>query len=138
MGQLLEFISNHPLLALGVVSAGLAVVFNELKLKGQSVGSLSTAEAVQLINGGAVVLDIRDSDAFAQSHMIDAENVTPEALAGHKALKKNKNVLLVCDNGSKSSRALAVLKKEGLQNVFILKGGVSAWQQDNLPLEGNA
>jgi len=135
MSQLLEFIGNHPLLAVGVVAAGLAVLFNELRLRSQAVGALSTAQAVQLINNGAAVLDIRSAEDFSASRLIDSQNVAPDELAQHKKLKAKKNVLLVCENGAKSSRALNVLRKADFDNVFILKGGIAAWQQDRLPVE---
>jgi len=135
MSQLLEFIGNHPLLAVGVVAAGLAVLFNELRLRSQAVGALSTAQAVQLINNGAAVLDIRSAEDFSASRLIDSQNVAPDELAQHKKLKAKKNVLLVCENGTKSSRALNVLRKADFDNVFILKGGIAAWQQDRLPVE---
>jgi len=135
MSQLLEFIGNHPLLAVGVVAAGLAVLFNELRMRSQAVGALSTAQAVQLINNGAAVLDIRSAEDFSASRLIDSQNVAPDELAQHKKLKAKKNVLLVCENGTKSSRALNVLRKADFDNVFILKGGIAAWQQDRLPVE---
>jgi len=135
MNQLVEFASSHPLLVLGVVAAGLAVLFNELRIQSQGLGSLTPAEAVQLINSGAAVLDIRDANEFANAHLIDSKNVAPDGIASHKNLKTNKPVLLVCDSGAKSAKALVVLRKAGHANTFSLKGGLAAWQQENLPVE---
>jgi rhodanese-related sulfurtransferase len=42
--------------------------------------------------------------------------------------------LLVCDNGARSAECAAKLRKDGIENVYSLKGGVSAWQQENLPI----
>ena len=135
MNNLIEFIGNNTLLSLAVVASFLAAVFNELRIKAQSLGSLTPAEAVRLINGGAVVIDIRDADSFEAAHLIDSENLSPAEIANHKRLKANKSVLLVCDNGAKSARALAELRKAGFTNSFIIKGGFSAWQQEKLPVE---
>jgi len=137
MNQLVEFAGNHPLLMVGVIAAGLAVLFNELRLKSQSLGSVSVSEAVRLINSGAAILDVREAAEFADAHMIDAENVAPDGIANHKRLKNNKAVLLVCDNGAKSAKALVVLRKEGFNNTFSLKGGLAAWQQENYPVESS-
>jgi rhodanese-related sulfurtransferase len=42
--------------------------------------------------------------------------------------------LLVCDSGARSAALVAQLRKQGLENVFSLKGGLAAWQQENLPV----
>ena len=36
--------------------------------------------------------------------------------------------------GSVSPNAGEILKKEGLTNVLILKGGINEWRMQNLPL----
>jgi rhodanese-related sulfurtransferase len=135
MDRLIEFANANIWLALGIVGTLLAVIFNELRLRSQAVGSISAPQAVGLINNGATVVDLRDADAFKQGHLIDALNLNPKELANSKKLKSNKGVLLVCENGTKSARALAELRKAGFDNSFSLKGGIAAWQQDNLPTE---
>ncbi|MFT4591488.1 MAG: rhodanese-related sulfurtransferase [Gammaproteobacteria bacterium] len=135
MDRLIEFANANIWLALALVGTILAVIFNELRLRSQSIGSISAPQAVGLINNGATVVDLREADAFKQGHLIDALNLNPKELANSKKLKSNKGVLLVCENGSKSARALAELRKAGFDNSFSLKGGIAAWQQDNLPTE---
>ena len=41
---------------------------------------------------------------------------------------------LVCDAGITSNRAVTSLRKQGLESVYGLKGGIAAWTQANLPL----
>ena len=36
--------------------------------------------------------------------------------------------------GSISPNAGESLKKEGFENIFILRGGINQWKMDNLPL----
>ena len=62
-------------------------------------------------------------------------------LAAHSALlapfsltKNKKGTVLVCENGASSAECAARLRKQGIDNVFSLKGGVMAWQQENLPI----
>jgi len=135
MENIIEFIANNTMLSLAVLTAGLAAIFNELRIKAQSLGSLSPAQAVQLINGGAQIVDVRPAEEYATAHMIGAQNMTPSELANSKKLKAKKGVLLVCANGSKSTKALVELRKAGFENSFSLKGGIAAWQQENLPVE---
>ncbi|NIO39800.1 MAG: rhodanese-like domain-containing protein, partial [Burkholderiales bacterium] len=47
---------------------------------------------------------------------------------------KSRPILAVCDTGMTSSRAVDKLRKQGLESVYGLKGGINAWTQANLPL----
>ncbi len=138
MDRLIEFANANIWLALAIVATSLAVIFNELRMKAQTLGSITPAQAVGLINDGATVIDIRESDAFSKGHLIDSKNLSPKEIANSKKLNSRKGVLLVCDNGSKSSRALLELRKAGIENAFSIKGGIAAWQQENLPVESNS
>ncbi len=139
MQELAEFTSQNALLVSGLIASALAVIFYELKLKTSSIGSLSTAMAVRLINNGSVIVDVRVADQFAGGHIVNARN-TPEAdlLKSPSILDKNKKgTLLVCENGTRSASCAARLRKDGIENIFSLKGGVSAWQKENLPIVSN-
>jgi rhodanese-related sulfurtransferase len=136
MQELAEFTSQNALLVSGLVASALAVIFYELKLKASSIGSLSTAMAVQLINNGTAIVDVRAADQFSGGHIVNARN-TPEAelLQSPAVLDKNKKgTLLVCENGARSAACAARLRKDGIENIFSIKGGVSAWQKENLPI----
>jgi rhodanese-related sulfurtransferase len=47
-------------------------------------------------------------------------------------------VVLVCPTGARASRAVALMKKAGYENVKTLSGGLSAWREANLPVEKSA
>ena len=93
-----------------------------------------TAQAVQLINGGARVVDVREQAQYDAGHIVGAIRVAPDALAEDKRLKKNRPVVVVCDNGTNSSRCSDQLRAAGFESAYSLRGGLAAWQQDNLPL----
>jgi rhodanese-related sulfurtransferase len=137
MNQLVEFAGNHVWIVAGLVAAALAVAFYELRLR--SVGSIhvSTADAVRLINRGALVIDVRKPEEFSAGHIVNARNVALERLRGGEAdigKKKDKILLTVCDTGTSAGAAAGLLRKAGYENVFSLKGGLSGWRADNLPL----
>lgn len=136
MSQLVEYTNNHPLLVATTVFAALALLFYELRQKGQSIAALGAADAVRLINGGAAVLDLRDANAYAAGHIVDARHLPAAELTGESLgkLKTKKGVLLVCDTGAESGRRVLSLRKDGIDNVFSLRGGLNAWRQENLPL----
>lgn len=136
MQEFAEFASANLILVTGLIASGLAVLFYELRLKARDIGSLSAAMAVRVINDGVAVIDLRSAELFAAGHIVDAKNI-PEAklLEEPAALDGNrKGTLLVCDTGSRSANVAAQLRKRATQNIFTIKGGLAAWQQDNLPV----
>lgn len=124
------------MLVSGIVAAWVAVMVYELRLKSQNFLHLNPADAVRLINKGAVVLDIRKPEAYQAGHIVNARNVTLEQLLESDKVGKyrNKVVLAVCDNGLASNRAVTQLRKAGIEQAFSLQGGVARWRGDNLPL----
>lgn len=134
MDRLLEFTNNHPLLVAGTIMMALAVIFYELRIRTRGLVAIGTAQAVQLINNGARVVDVREQPQFDAGHIVGAVRAAPDALAGDKRLKKNRPVIVVCDNGMNSGRCIDQLRGAGFDSAYSLRGGLSAWQQDNLPL----
>jgi rhodanese-related sulfurtransferase len=136
MQEFVEFTSANPWLISGLVASGLAVLFYELRLKTQSIGSLGTSMAVQLINKGCSVIDVRDAEKFVAGHIVDSKNIpAPDFSASSANLKKGKKVvLLVCDTGNRSGELAGRLRKEGIENIFSVTGGMEAWRRENLPV----
>jgi rhodanese-related sulfurtransferase len=138
MSQLLEFAGNHPLLIAGIVAAWLAVMFYEIRLKSQGFSHVSTADAVRLINKGAVVIDVRKPEDFSAGHIVNAKNIEYDALVKDEKFigkYKNKVVLTVCNNGVSSNRAAGELRKSGLAQTFSIRGGLAGWRNEKMPLE---
>ena len=134
MGSLIEFAATHPWLSLGVVASLLAALFNEVRLRTLGVSALAPEIAVQAINRGAAIFDLREPKIFGQGHIPNARNIRAADVPATPKVKSGKTVLLVCDNGSASSRLAQSLRKEGSEQVFCLKGGLAAWQRENLPV----
>jgi rhodanese-related sulfurtransferase len=136
MDQLVDFADNNKLLALGLLASWAAVMFYELRLKATTISQVSPADAVRVINKGAMIIDVRSIDAYESGRIVNARNITLEALETGQGVHKNKNkfLLAVCENGMTSGKAANVLRKAGFENVFSLKGGLKQWRSENLPL----
>ena len=102
-------------------------------------GSLSAPLAVQMINRErAVVVDVSETDEFAQGHIGGAKNVPLAQLEQRlQDAVKNKTVplILVCATGARAQRAVATAKKLGYDKAQALAGGLTAWKDANLPVE---
>lgn len=137
MGEIVAFANAHPILASIVVAFLVAVIAYEARLKGRGIVQVSTNMAVQLINKGAAIIDVRPPEAFQTGHIVNARNIPLQQLTNEPdAVKKKKDkvVLTVCDNGAIARRAADILRKAGYESAFSLQGGMAAWRTDNLPL----
>lgn len=137
MGELVAFANSHPLLASLVVAFLVAVILYEARLRGRGLVQVSTNLAVQLINRGATIVDVRSAEAFADGHIVNAKNIPLndiEAEPDPIKKKKDRVVLTVCDNGVTARRAADALRKAGYESAYSLQGGLAAWRTDNLPL----
>ena len=137
MGEIIAFANTHPILATIVVAFLIAVLTYEIRLKGKALAHVSTNMAVQLINKGATIIDVRPAEAYAGGHIVNAKNIPLEHIEREPdsiRKKKDKVLLTVCDNGQTSRRAVESLRKAGYESAFSLQGGLTAWRTDNLPL----
>ncbi len=137
MDRLIEYSTHHPLLAAAAVVAALLVFAYEAYLRAQGTGTISPQELIRLMNQGALVLDIRPPDQFAAGHINGARALSSEeiARAGDTFKRyKTKPVVVYCDAGSLASSAVRRLAAQGFTTAFSLRGGISAWRAENLPL----
>jgi rhodanese-related sulfurtransferase len=99
---------------------------------------LSPSEATIWINRRkAYVFDLRSEEAFKSGHLPGAKLITSAQLsAGLDKMKLDRKnpVILVCEGGNQSRKAIAEVQKLGFAEVASLDGGVQAWQAAALPL----
>ncbi len=130
-------IENWMLISVALTSGGLLLW--PVIAGGARAGSLSPAEAVQLINREkAVVIDVGEPQEFASGHVIGSRNVPfgqlEDKLAG---LVKNKAtpVIMVCPVGARAARAAGLARKMGFEQARSIAGGLRAWRDASLPVE---
>ena len=108
-------------------------------LQGAAMAGLDPAGAVQLINREkGVVIDVCEPGEVAAGHVGGARNIPLGELESKLAgAVKNKAlpVILVCQSGARSGRAVAIAKKLGYEQAQSLGGGLASWRAANLPVE---
>jgi rhodanese-related sulfurtransferase len=137
MDRLLEYITHHPWYAGGMAVAALLVIVYELRTRNENQSAVSPQDLVRLMNQGAVVIDLRAGDAFASGHVAGARQMSGEQIlkAGDTLKKQKEKVLVVYDDsGSLGAAAVRQLTAQGFTKAFNLRGGISAWRAENLPL----
>lgn len=98
---------------------------------------ITNNQLTALVNADkAVVLDIRPSAEFKAGHLVDAINIPYERINSDLATLekyKSKTIIIVDKMGQYAGTAGRQLAKEGFE-VRRLSGGISEWQNQNLPL----
>ena len=129
-------LDNWMLITLALISGALLLA---PVMQGAASGGLSANDAVQLINREkAVVVDVCEPAEFAAGHIVGSKNIPLADLSAKLATAvKNKGLplILVCQSGARSGRAMAAAKTLGYARVHSLGGGLAAWKSAGLPLE---
>ncbi len=126
------------MLVAATVLMAIVVLVHEFRARTASFGSISPGEAVRMLNSGALLIDIRTSEAFAAAHIANARSVPGATIAdGAAALErfKEKPVVVYCDSGQTAGAAARHLGRLGFKQVSNLRGGLTAWRAENLPVE---
>ena len=135
MDQYIEFAGAHPVLTAAAALLIAAIIATEAKLLMRRWRELSPQELTMLVNGGALLLDLRKPEAHRAGHIAGARAVALDALDGAVANQaKDKAVVAYCETGSDSAKAAERLVAAGFAQVATLKGGLASWRSDNLPL----
>lgn len=136
--ELSAFLGRNPMLSLALAGLTVALVYTELMRMFRGFKGLGPAQLTALVNReNALVVDLRPSADFEKGHIPGSKNVQmaqfdPEnkALAGAKSLP----VVAVCRTGMTAVDAAKRLRKAGFEKVYLLDGGIDAWQRADLPL----
>lgn len=97
---------------------------------------ITVDEALALSNEGALIIDVREPDELAElSYDVkDLKNIPLGELETRLAeVPKDKQVIVVCKKGGRSSQAYELLKGKGFENVANMEGGMDAWSEKSLP-----
>ncbi len=137
MSQVIEFIGNHGLLVGAFVGVLAMLIWNIIGDAISGIESVPPLQAVGLINhDNALVLDVREANEFESGHIINALHIPVGGLGNNLAkLDKYRQqpIVVGCASGNRSSQACRLLKKNGFEKVYNLKGGMLAWQSAGLP-----
>ncbi|HEY4368407.1 MAG TPA: rhodanese-like domain-containing protein [Steroidobacteraceae bacterium] len=137
MNRLPEYISHHPFLIAAVAILVILAIVIEIRERAKGSSLIAPGDAVRLVNGGALVLDVRDASDFEAGHIIDARSIPAKEVAQRAdSLKKfkEKPVVICCESGFASASAAKALRALGFNKVATLRGGLRSWRQENLPL----
>lgn len=102
--------------------------------------SLTPAEAHdQIASGQAVLVDIREADEFARSHIAAARSVPLSGWDGAALpLTAGKAVIFTCRSGMRTAGACDRLAARVPGPAFVIEGGLDGWRTAGLPVVTDA
>ena len=89
----------------------------------------------KLADKEAIMLDVRERDEWRAGHVAGARHIPLGDLRAHlAALPRDRDLLLLCQSGSRSGTATRLLHGHGFARVYNVSGGIIAWRRSGLPL----
>ena len=90
----------------------------------------------QLLVDGVVVVDVRESNEFAEGHIPGAHHVPLGELERRVGeLPRDRPIVTYCGHGERSATALSLLERLGFDQLANFDGGFGAWQKDGFEVE---
>lgn len=121
----------------------ICIFFSACESKGQNNLSISVADFETKFNSGTCqLLDVRTVGEFRSGYLkgaLQADWLNKKEFEERtQHLNPDKPILVYCASGIRSEQAARWLLKKGFQQVYNLKGGISAWQVSGKPMEAKA
>jgi len=74
-------------------------------------------------------VDVRTPGEYKANHQKPFKNIPLSNLPNKiDALDKDKDIVIICQSGMRSAKAAKLLKKQGFQKLYNVKGGMNAWR----------
>lgn len=138
MERLPEFVQNHPFLVAAFLGVGALLLRDLWESLTRKYRVITPLRAVMLINEeDAVVVDVREPKEWKEGHIPNAllvplgelEKRIPKLIAD-----KERPIVVVCQTGTRSQAACRKLTQMGYRRVYMVRGGMQAWEEENLPV----
>lgn len=85
---------------------------------------------------GLFLLDVRTPEEYRDDGRIDGTVLIPVDELARRAgeVPKEAAIVSICRSGKRAARAAGLLKEAGYQKIWVLTGGMLAWNQERLPV----
>lgn len=103
----------------------------------QAAEGIDVRQAQSMSRQGALLLDVREQDEYTALHAAEAKLI-PLGQLGARINElesyKNKPIVVVCRSGRRSAKAVSLLQEAGFTQVSNVKGGMTEWEKEGLPI----
>lgn len=99
--------------------------------------SLNTEESYEKIKstGDAYIIDVRRRDEFKKGHLRKAKNIPIDDFKDRlNKIPKKRDVMVYCETGARSIRAVRFLEVAGHDRIFHMHEGMRGWRKAGHPV----
>lgn len=113
--------------AIGIIAY---FVISRFTAPAKGIKTMSTDELkAELGKKDKQYVDVRTPAEFKANHIKGFKNIPLNDLPKRlDELSKNKETLVICQSGMRSSRAGQLLKKNGFENIVNIRGGMNSYR----------
>ncbi|TYR99279.1 rhodanese-like domain-containing protein [Rossellomorea vietnamensis] len=114
------------------ILVGILVIIIIMRLMpARGVRHITTADLEnELQDKDKMFIDVRTKGEFNKRSIKEFKNIPLYELPYNtKELTSNKEIVLICQSGTRSNKAAKLLRKKGFNKVANVKGGMSAWSK---------
>jgi len=98
------------------------------------VPHIDPAESKQRVDGGAMLLDVRNADEWEAGHVEGATWIPMNEIVDRQGeLPTDREIVVICKVGGRSARVAEALVGAGYDAANVA-GGAEAWQAAGLPI----
>ena len=94
---------------------------------------ITAAEAKQLVDGGALLVDVREANEYAGENIPGARN-EPLSSIGRSPIAGASAVVFHCKSGARTRMNAAALAGSTDAQAYIMDGGIEAWKAAGFPV----
>ncbi|WP_260260019.1 rhodanese-like domain-containing protein [Vibrio intestinalis] len=139
MQEYIAFFQENMIMSVVWVGLVVALIMNIVKTSTAAYKEITASETTALINReNGVVVDIRSKDEYKKGHITEAVHILPSEIKsgsfGSLENRKSDPIIVVCKTGQTAQESANLLAKAGFEKVSVLKNGLTAWSEANLPL----
>jgi rhodanese-related sulfurtransferase len=99
--------------------------------------NVNVAEAKTLLEGGALLVDVREDNEWESGRAPSATHIALSAVPDHlEEFPTDRTIVFVCRSGARSGRATKFLAEQG-RDAVNLEGGMLAWSAEGEPVVGD-
>lgn len=91
--------------------------------------TIDTNRALELIDDGAIVIDVRTNEEYNGGHIKGAINIPVDEIE-NITYEKDDTLIIYCASGIRSEKAINKLVDMGYTSLYNLDGGLLNWGSD--------
>ncbi len=104
----------------------LIMIFLVTACSGSKYEAIDTNKALQLIDDGAIILDVRTVEEFNREHIPNAINIPLDQI-DTIGFDKDSTIIVYCQTGMRSKEAILKMVDLGYTSLYNLDGGLLNW-----------